>query len=89
MTRTLQNRLALANVKIKNGWESPLGLGPFEIRAELRQAAAGPDAFKRDTAFKMLRSLNDRGSLLWLRRQPGETGERARRELIQMTGSTS
>ena len=34
-------------------------------------------------AFRMLRAFDDRGSLLWLRRQGGEAAERARRELVQ------
>ncbi len=67
---------------MRNGWENPIGIGPFEIRRKLREAAAGADAFRRDMAFRMLRALDDRGSLLYLRRQPGDVGERARRELL-------
>jgi HEAT repeat protein len=71
-------------LRIKNGWESPIGIGPFEIRAALREAARGGDRFRSDMSFKMFRALNDRGSLLWLRRQTGDAAERARRELVDM-----
>ena len=42
MTRTLQNRLALANVKIKNGWES-LSLDAIEpvVDVELKRKRPG------------------------------------------------
>lgn len=71
-------------LRLKNGWENPLGIGPHEIRARIREAAMSNDAYRREMAFRILRSLNDRGSLLYLRRQPGETGERARRELLEL-----
>ncbi len=76
-------------IRIKTGWESPIGIGPFEIRAALREAANGSDAFRSDMSFKMFRSLNDRGSLLWLRRQTGPAAERARRELVEMNGNNT
>lgn len=76
-------------IRIKNGWENPIGIGPFEIRAALRETANGSDAFRSDMSFRMFRSLNDRGSLLWLRRQTGTAAERARRELVEMNGNNT
>jgi HEAT repeat protein len=71
-------------LRIRNGWEHPLGIGPHEVRARIREAASGADASRREQAFRMLKSLNDRGSLLYLRRQPGEVGEQARRALLDL-----
>ncbi len=82
--RTFDFASVWLKLRIKNGWESPIGIGPFEIRAALREAAQSPDHFRSDMAFKMFRALNDRGSLLWLRRQTGEAAEHARRELVQI-----
>jgi hypothetical protein len=77
-------------IRLKAGWEdSPLGIGRFEIRQVLRQAALGSDAFRSDMAFRILRSLSDRGSLLWLRRQNGDAAERARRELVEMNAGSN
>jgi hypothetical protein len=76
-------------LRMRNGWEHPLGIGQFGIRAKLREAATGTDAFRRDMAFRMIRSVDDRGALLWLRRQPGDAGERARRELLEMSPAGS
>jgi hypothetical protein len=79
--------LVWLRLRLKGGWDHPLGIGPFEIRAKLREAAQGSDANRREMAFRMLRTLNDRGSLLWLRRQGGDAGERARIELNQMSAN--
>jgi HEAT repeat protein len=75
--------------RLRSGWDSAMGIGPHEIRATLRASTMGTDAFRRDQAFRALRSLNDRGSLLALRRQTRSTeaAERARRELLEMSST--
>jgi HEAT repeat protein len=75
--------------RLRAGWETAPGIGPYEVRAELRRAALGTDAYRRDQAFRALRALNDRGSLLALRRQTRvpDAAERARRELLEMSSS--
>lgn len=75
--------------RLRAGWEAAPGIGPYEVRAELRSAALGADAGRRDQAFRALRALNDRGSLLSLRRQTRvpEAAERARRELLEMSSA--
>ncbi len=75
--------------RLRAGWEAAPGIGPYEVRAELRRAALGSDARSRDQAFRALRALNDRGSLLSLRRQTRvpEAAERARRELLEMSSA--
>ena len=75
--------------RIRAGWDHPLGISPYAVREKIRQAASGSDAAARDVAFKLLRSLNDRGSLLFLRRQPGETGETARRVLLEINSAAN
>ncbi len=75
--------------RLRSGWESALGIGPIAIRQQLRQAAEGSDAYRQDMAFRALRALNDRGSLLALRRQSrsASAAERARRELLDASGA--
>jgi HEAT repeat protein len=75
--------------RLRAGWEAAPGIGPYEVRAELRSAALGTDAARREQAFRALRALNDRGSLLALRRQTRvpEAAERARRELLDMSSA--
>jgi HEAT repeat protein len=75
--------------RLRAGWEAAPGIGPYEVRAELRAAAMGTDAARRDQAFRALRALNDRGSLLALRRQTRvpDAAERARRELLEMSSA--
>jgi HEAT repeat protein len=77
--------------RLRSGWEHVLGIGPYEIRSLLRETALGTDSRRRDMAFRALRLLNDRGSLLSLRRQTRvpEAAERARQELVAMSGPTS
>ncbi len=81
--------LTQLTTRLRAGWESAMGIGPNEIRAKLREAALGSDAYRRDQAFRALRALNDRGSLLSLRRQTRnpEAAERARRELLEMSSA--
>lgn len=75
--------------RLRSGWESAIGLQPTEVRALLREAAMGTDAQRQDMALFALRALNDRGSLLALKRQTRNpaAAERARRELVSMSAS--
>ena len=75
--------------RIKSGWDHPLGITPYEVRERLRRAAMGSDAASRDTAFRLFRSLNDRGSLLFIRRQGGEPAEQARRLLLEINSASN
>lgn len=75
--------------RIRAGWDHPLGITPYAVREKIRQQAAGSDAAARDVAFKILRSLNDRGSLLYLRRQQGEVSEMARRVLLELNSASN
>ncbi|MDP3275834.1 MAG: hypothetical protein Q8Q09_11600 [Deltaproteobacteria bacterium] len=75
--------------RIKSGWEHPLGITPYQARDRIRRAAMGEDASQRDAAFRMLRGLNDRGSLLYLRRQTGVAADTARRMLLEINGSNN
>jgi HEAT repeat protein len=75
--------------RIKSGWDHPLGITPYEARERLRRAAMGSDAAARDTAFRLFRSLNDRGSLLFIRRQGGEPAEQARRLLLEINSASN
>ena len=81
--------LTQLSTRLRAGWENALGLGPHEVRAKLREAALGTDEYRRDRAFQALRALNDRGSLLSLRRQTRNpaAAERARRELLAMSSA--
>jgi HEAT repeat protein len=81
--------LTQLTTRLRSGWESAIGVTPTEIRAKLREAALGTDAFRRDQSYRALRALSDRGSLLALRRQTRnpEAAERARRELLEMASS--
>lgn len=75
--------------RLKAGWDHPIGISAYSVRAKLREAAQGNDPARRATALRIFRSLNDRGSLLFLRRQTGDGAEAARRALLEMnqTGS--
>ncbi len=81
--------LAQLTGRLRSGWESAIGVGPHVINTQLREAAMGSDSFRQDMAFKALRALNDRGSLLSLRRQNRSpaAAERARHELLEMSAS--
>jgi HEAT repeat protein len=81
--------IAWLRTRIKAGWDHPLGITPYDARARLRRAATGSDAAARETAFKMFRSLNDRGSLLFVRRQGGEPAEQARRILLELNNAAN
>jgi len=76
--------------RLKNGWESAMGIGAYQIRTLLREAALGSDRARQDMAFKALRALNDRGSLMALRRQTRApaAAERARREILEMSSGS-
>ncbi len=83
--------LTQLTTRLRAGWESAIGLGPHEVRAKLREAALGTDAYRRDQGLRALRSLSDRGSLLSLRRQTRnpDAAERARRELLEMSSANA
>lgn len=74
--------------RLKSGWENAQGMTAFEIRLALRDAALGDNAERRDLAFRALRIISDRGTLHALRRQTQNpaAAERARRELMEMSG---
>ncbi len=74
-------------LRIRNGWENAIGIGPYAIRARLREAAAGSEPARSEAAFWMLHQLSDRGSLLFLRRGTGPGADRARRELLDLAGA--
>jgi HEAT repeat protein len=74
--------------RVRQGWEdNVLGIGRFAARQRLREAAQGADEFRREMAFRMIRALNDKGSLLALRRGTGPAAERARQLLVEMTAA--
>jgi HEAT repeat protein len=75
--------------RLRSGWDHPLGVSSYVVREKIRQQAMSSDAAQRDVAFKILRSLNDRGSLLFLRRQQGEVGEQARRVLLELNSASN
>jgi HEAT repeat protein len=77
--------------RLRAGWESARGMTPQEVRSTLRTACMETDAFRRDQSFRALRALTDRGSLLSLRRQTRvpEAAERARREILAMSGNNN
>ncbi len=75
--------------RLRAGWDHPIGIGAFAVRDKLRRQAQSADAAQRDMAFKILRTLNDRGSLLYLRRQSGDSGETARRILLEMNSAAN
>lgn len=75
--------------RIRSGWDHPLGISPYAVREKIRRAAQSADANERDVAFKILRTLNDRGSLLYLRRQQGAPAEQARRLLVELNSASN
>jgi HEAT repeat protein len=75
--------------RLKSGWDHPLGISAYAVRAKLREAVMGTDAARRETALRAFRSLNDRGSLLFLRRQTGDGAELARRALLDMNSGSN
>lgn len=74
--------------RLKSGWENAQGMTAFEVRTTLRDIALGDNAERRELAFRALRIISDRGTLHALRRQTRNpaAAERARRELMEMTG---
>ncbi|MBL8603524.1 MAG: hypothetical protein JNK72_16490 [Myxococcales bacterium] len=78
-------------LRLKTGWDNPIGAGAFEVRELLRAAALGSDAARQETAFKALRATVDRGSLHALRRQTANAraAELARRELLNLSAAGS
>jgi HEAT repeat protein len=75
--------------RIRSGWDHPTGITPYAVRDRIRRQAQGSDVAQRDVAFKILRSLNDRGSLLFLRRGTGESAEIARRVLLELNSASN
>ena len=77
--------------RLRSGWDNAMGVSAYDVRRLMREAALGSDASRRDMAFRGFKVLLDRGSLHSLRRQTRvtEASERARHELMELSGGNS